>query len=683
MASPEAPNRPSPEASERPAAPAWPAAAAAALLAAALVVDQLAFASRHQRGLINSDSLYTHAWLRDLLRFGEGFIWLTPPNPSLFPDAFAFLVGLLLTDDVGLQFLSYSIAFLLLLMAALGSVIRQLTRAWTTALLLAGIAIGGIAVFPELMVAYRAHVPLANVHGGAFLAGVAFLSLAMHLLLAPRVGRAAHSALVALAALTTASDLVFPVQFVLPVIAGALILAAWGVIERARVVRFAFDNAVAAALAFLLRQAISATPHVDIARVPWDPSYQKAVNALHMLLSEWIPWIGGQLGGPGLAMLLAWLALTAYVLRRRRHAAAGSASPGRDGLLERQILFLVVTANVVMIGSLAAPVLTGRWHGEVTHRYVWPAPLLGLLLLIPLLLVMLSGRAGRVRHAVGVAGILLAMVLTGRAAPGIEAARLTFAPDAITTRLLELKREGQISSGLGHHWSAWLLTAMSGHAVDVNAVTVELGPELWATNATRFIGKSGGDPPRYDFILTSRLDRDLIVRTYGEPARIEKHGEHELFLYGRPIGEDLALRACRHLFERRKDCPLLGPDRELLAAMMVGDAGARRGAGIASVAGRHGAVAYGPYLRLPAGRYEVTWRLSGQTAQAPLRFMIFSRWGRNVVHVGSDPQAVQHGVVRAVFEVDRRHEDDLWEFPLLADQPADIALASVRVRRID
>lgn len=683
MSSPESVDGPAPNVSKRPAKPAYFAAVACALLVAALVVDQLGFASRYQRGSINSDSLYTHAWLRDLLNFGDGFVWLTSAHPFLFPDAILYLIGLLLIDDVGLQFLFYSIAFLLMLILTLGSVVFQLTRSWVTALLLASVSMGSIAIFPDLLTAYRAQVPLANVHGGALLAGVAFMSLSMHVMLAQRVGPTARVALIALAALSTASDLIFPAQFVAPVIAGAAILVAWGDIEKARLVRFVVDNAIAAVLAFLLRQAINATSYVDILRAPWELSYQKVVKALYLLLSEWVPWLGGEIRGPGLALLLAWLALTLHALLKRRRVDPNNVGAGGEALLDRQVTFLVVTANAVMLGSMAAPVLSGVWHGGTTARYVWPVPLLAFLLLIPLVLVAMKVSVQRLNWAAGWAGVVLAISLAVQAAPNLDTDRLMFGPDAIATRLLYLKRVGQISAGLGQYWSARLLTVMSGNEVLVNAVAEDLGPELSLANAARFLGKNGGNPPRYDFIVTNRLDRDRIIKTYGAPSQVEKHGEYEVFLYGRPIGEDIPLRACRRLLELHKNCSLLGPDAELLVVMNVGDAGVRTERGIASVAGKAGGVAYGPYLRLPVGRYEVTWRLSAQPAQTQLRFLIYSQFGRNVVHVESDPQALTRGAVRAVFEVDRRHRDDLWEFPLVADQPADLVLSSVRMRRLD
>jgi hypothetical protein len=83
------------------------------------------------------------------------------------------------------------------------------------------------------------------------------------------------------------------------------------------------------------------------------------------------------------------------------------------------------------------------------------------------------------------------------------------------------------------------------------------------------------------------------------------------------------------------------------------------------------------------GHYEVTWRFSPPSAPAQLRFIIYSQWGKNLVHVESDPQAAQRGVMRAVFEVNRQHRKDLWEFPVVMDQPADFALSSVHLSKFD
>lgn len=664
--------------------PSRAAAIASGLLLVAIVIDKLALASRHQRGAINSDSLYTYAWLRDALGEREGFFWYGPPNPFFFPDALLYLPSMALTEDVGLQLLLYSVFYLLLLVGALAGVAYALVKRWDEALLFGAIGVASLSLFPDLLPMYRQKVPMPNEHGGALLTGVAFIGLAAVMWLDQTSTRSARVLLIGTLALATASNLIFPVQFVAPLCAAAILMALLGQIDRRRLMSLLVDVAVATALAYAIRWAVQASGVFTFARAPWNGSLENIVKSIRVLEAEWLPVMNEQLGPIGIALVIAWLLVSVVVLgAAAKRARAGANSAASLELADRRVVFVVLGANLAMLASIAAPVLTAVWAHGVSPRYVWPFPLLGFLLLAPVCIALLPRRSAVVGRAVAVVGALLAIGIVVRAWPQIEPARLRFEPDEAGRKLLALKREGQIGDGLGEYWSARLLTVMTGHKLLVNPVTGELGPELWLANSARFFARTDGSRPVYDFIVTNNLDKQKIAKAFGEPLRIERAGEHEIWLYGRPIAADMPERACRFALEIGARCSMLETGVELLGMMNVGDAGVRNEGSVRPAPDRTGTMVFGPYVKLPAGRYEVTWQFDRAAEAMPSRFLVFSRWGQNIVHDVRDSPARHDGLVRLEFDVPRDRRADLWEFPVVNEQRVGTPLTSVRLRKLN
>jgi hypothetical protein len=391
-----------------------------------------------------------------------------------------------------------------------------------------------------------------------------------------------------------------------------------------------------------------------------------------------------QLGPVGIALVIVWLAVSGVVLGAGvKRSLARPESAARIGLADRRVVFVVLGANLVMLASIAAPVLTAVWAHGVSPRYVWPFPLLGFLLLAPICLALVQRHSAATGSAAAAVGAVLAIGIVVRSWPQIEPARLRFEPDEAGRRLLELKRDGQIGDGLGEYWSARLLTVMTGHQLLVNPVTGELGPELWLASPTRFFPRGSGTQPFYDFIITNNLDKLKISKAFGEPLHIEKAGEYEIWLYGRQIAADMPARACRFALEIGVRCALLEGGVELLGMMNVGEAGVRDDASVRPAPDRTGTMVFGPYMKLPAGRYEVTWRFDSAAEAMPSRFLVFSRWGQNIVHDVRDSPARHDGLVRLEFEVPRDPRADLWEFPVINEQPVVAPLNSVRLRKLN
>ncbi len=96
--------------------------------------------------------------------------------------------------------------------------------------------------------------------------------------------------------------------------------------------------------------------------------------------------------------------------------------------------------------------------------------------------------------------------------------------------------------GLADYWNAKPLNVLSQKGIRANQVYENLGPLYWMMNYYWYFGKEKS--PDYDFIITERLDRDLILKNFGKPAAIFFCGQSEVFVFNRPT--DRAFREHLH-----------------------------------------------------------------------------------------------------------------------------------------
>ena len=85
--------------------------------------------------------------------------------------------------------------------------------------------------------------------------------------------------------------------------------------------------------------------------------------------------------------------------------------------------------------------------------------------------------------------------------------------------------------GLSDYWNAKPLTLFSKRALRVNQTGKTLGTAYWINNYYWYFGKDKS--PEYNFIITDRLDRKLILKKYGSPAHTLYCAGSEIFIYNR------------------------------------------------------------------------------------------------------------------------------------------------------
>jgi hypothetical protein len=127
----------------------------------------------------------------------------------------------------------------------------------------------------------------------------------------------------------------------------------------------------------------------------------------------------------------------------------------------------------------------------------------------------------------------------------------------------------------------------------------------------------------------------------------------------------------------RKQTP--GAPEPLLRSMLVGDAGQEDGGQISSKPDVPGCVAYGPYVKLEAGRFRVSFDFAAQPSRRGL--------GAIRIEVASGELLVENhavtarearaGTVRLVFEVPESKDTADWEFRITTDGTGGVVLREV------
>lgn len=106
-----------------------------------------------------------------------------------------------------------------------------------------------------------------------------------------------------------------------------------------------------------------------------------------------------------------------------------------------------------------------------------------------------------------------------------------------------------LHNGIADYWNANYLTQLSRKDRRINQVLGNLWPYFWINNIHWYVDyHSKGPSPflHYDFIVTDRLNKEIIHERFGEPAHVESYMNSEIYVYNRP--EDVAFRNYLHAY---------------------------------------------------------------------------------------------------------------------------------------
>lgn len=178
----------------------------------------------------------------------------------------------------------------------------------------------------------------------------------------------------------------------------------------------------------------------------------------------------------------------------------------------------------------------------------------------------------------------------------------------------------KIRNGISQYWQAKHISLLSKNDLRVVQVYRDLSPQHWINNLTWYriqpefavIDMSLPDDDPY------RLDQELIIDRYGDPASIFQCGDSKVLVYNRP--ED---REFRELFQRSPTLARIekvGDAFEFYAAYLPSRTGIVRG--LSRIADHSSAefLSFGPYISLPAGDYYFQIHYLAQNEQMAVGF---------------------------------------------------------------
>jgi hypothetical protein len=440
--------------------------------------------------LYNADAMFIPVFFRDITTRGTLAGWDLPTSPFFFPDMALFFPLLALIPNIHLAALLFGLCQLLLIIVGLLWLQRQLfgtnLLAQTILLLTLSICLLLIATGKQIFYAYA----LMSVHHMSVLVVLPFATVALLRLLQPEqtTRRRAAILLYALILLTSFSESLFIIQFVLPALLATL---AWGkrqALSWRYLLLLEGGILLSAAAGQWLRHFI----------VPLDKLllYAKTEGGA-IAGSFWnlVAWLT-QLVRTDSLFVTCWLLSTAALMTATVIAARQIMLRPRDE--ETRPLALVATLCLVSMGiSVVAVVASGNFVDAFSTRYLVPLIYLpfftGLPLLLPLWLARLSSHGSFVEPwqgnrtvtlATGLVTLLMLLVVGYRLATGypLTITALTASHDPLLTCLEQETEQRNLHDGIAGFWQANSISALSEGRLHVLTVNPDLSPYLSNNN---------------------------------------------------------------------------------------------------------------------------------------------------------------------------------------------------------
>ena len=534
----------------------------------------------------NSDRMYCFAIGQDVLGSGYPLTnWHLTGVPYLFPDVTLLLPCMLLSSDLTIGFLIYSLLFYPAMVLALLWLVRQTgvrpLEAWLLAcsgmVLVAVAGLSGPSGDAGLIWFFP------GFHSGAILVGLYLVALVLRSL-GRGWGPVSAGVFVLLGGIGAFSDRLLVVQFLAPMALALLLLTLGGVVDYKRLAVHLGLVAGAILLALAIKEWFQSLGFVML-DVENDFDFGQAGVCLatflhHLPESIWarpvflvaVPLflLTGSAVIAGWARSVAGQRDPATESRDNSGSATASATANcrqssLPGWQRRAVLAVALIGLLSPLCNLAAVLLTGRYHDQHSDRYL--LSLVYLPCLFPGLFLRLAPWKGT-----RLAGLALPVVIAAFAvcqlwpqASGFQWADLQQPYPELVRAVDQLARERGFKRGLAGFWSAKHVAFLSREHVSIKAICGDGRPYLHAENSASFLSPDPRDltVPQYHFIIVGwedTADPDQIAQHYGEPDETKIVGDHEIWIYHRMRNPDLD-RFLRGLLavKYRRQCRFITP----------------------------------------------------------------------------------------------------------------------------
>lgn len=499
---------------------------------------------------LDSDVLSLPALAADLLVEPASIRgWTFSPAPYFFPDLLTSCAvlaacghGEALAVQVGLHWTCLA----LLMGLSLRPLVGRLFPALLAGLLLVHLLLALQVSLPQVRILYWIGVP--GFHGGALLSGFVFVWLTAEAIRRGALSNGTRAFLILLGAAAVASDTLFLLQFLLPLLVAVYLHTRTSPPSDHLRRTFFWIAGSALALSFVGKALLGASGLLHfstVARYPPTPANQWRA------FSKFLADLGPILEATWVFLLLGLAAFTLVRAISQSECEAGPANSAEPSAEVRNFFLHFVRASVLLM--LPLPFLAGYYKDPQSLRY-WLnlAVLPGFLLAAGALWAWPRARAASALTALlGAAFLTHATLFLG----SLQRIQLALpVPSEVAALDVFLRRE-QLRHGLAEYWQVHRLNALLASGARLRQLGPDAQPRFWSNNAS---GYFDSDPtgqrrwPAYEFILTNALDEKALLAQFGEPAGRERIGPYSIWIYA-PSGQERIRAVLEPQIRRRLD----------------------------------------------------------------------------------------------------------------------------------
>jgi len=488
-----------------------------------MVVALLCVLSFWDRGLsgipFTSDLVQPYLVIEDLLSNPASFFtWRHSPSPYVFPDmviAAALVVLPLSTKWMGIL---YGTALLTGYILAAGSLIGRATKidsrdaGFLFALCLLMVVVAANALGGQLTSWFLPTLFAPFIHTGALLVTLIAMILLERILRVPG-STAAKALLLLLVLVTSFSDALFVVWFVLPalIVLWLCARACQSTPPRALMVSLFGAAAIAVAAERIFHGIKAGKPlRLDTIMRAAETLWNSALDAI--VRPDWI--------------FTGLLAITLIILLSGAVSLGRSARRREMPFADTLAIFLAVS---VVLGVLA-PILTSYFQEQSHWRYLLFLPLFAVLKMAIILSRLV--KAGRYLSAVPAGALALALLIIAPTAYGAAMAR---EPRTGLETCLDAR---DLTTGLGDYWVAKRLMFLSGRKFHIVQLKWDGRLDTYNYNRDWFSRRADdGSAIEPNFIIIRGLVAERIRDKFGAPGNTLPCAGTEIWLY-----DDLTIR---------------------------------------------------------------------------------------------------------------------------------------------
>jgi len=494
------------------------------LILSALGIDLgLYFAHYFQKDLFNADLLYLPALYRDVVvNSGSFFDWFLTPAPYYFPDMPLYFLSNLLTGNyyyaIPLFMTLQSLLLLLVLYRIYRLFFEQELSLTLTALLFAF-----LHLYPSIVTHF---MHASGIHYGEFLSGLYLLYMVLWTLKEKTLHPLVLFLLFALVLLTTASDSLFLLHFILPLSLSLMILWATRYTDIKTLLSLLFLFALAVKLGKKLNHLIAVNGSLWY-KVNIDTSLQSdhgllSGNNIHALKEIFATAYTQHTSTFVLGMLVLAAALASLLLKKRL-ATLYERYDSTKLLIFLSLFLLLMSAGSLYVLSLS--------RVPAVPRYMIPFFELPILLL-PIYLGFLGLFKDHYKNRL-LLGILSLLLLAGLVLHAKHKLKdIRFKTDyypPITQCIDRFVRETGAKNGISTYWNAKPIYMSSKEGVTLAQVKGDLKPVQHICSNRWFMD-------RYDFILNAHdMDHTLIERINGKADKIYHCPNADILYYAHKL----------------------------------------------------------------------------------------------------------------------------------------------------